>query len=703
MAQTDEIIINVDAEKAIKRIEELAKETEKLRSDQTSLAQAYADGSITLGEYTKAMTANKLQIKDNEKQTKALTAQVDIAIKKGKQYGDTLNDERAKLRDMQNAYASMDAAFRESRGGKQFLAQIKEQSDKVKEMEKAMGDARRNVGNYGQALEQAGVGVGGFAKKMKALWANPWAAIIGAVVVAIKAIVDAFKRSEDRMRELNKAIAPVRGALDVLRQLSDKLAKRLSEGLVVVMGKLTEGLGWIAKQLDKLGKKVFKQDWGLAESFEKAGAAVSDLTDKEQKYQDHRRRFVEQEAKTNLEIAKLRDQVAQKDKYTTDERLAFLDEISKKELYLANERKRLAQENLAILQADAERSENDAETNDALAQAKADVINAEAAYYAKEKEISAQIVAVKKEIESADNKQTAEEKKNNEERIKLARSEAELALNTGIEKLGKDKELTEEAYNLNMEYFASLLSLYEQDSTEYNKVLADKAKYNAEYNEKVRKEAEETAKKEEAERKKAASASVQGFQTAANSAAQAFNDIANMAEEGSDAQKAAAVAGVVASEASALAAQGKAMAEAIAGATAAAAATGPAAPFTLAGFIATMVATVISGIVGAFTTIRQAKSIIAGDTGKYATGGVIPGNSYSGDRLTAHVDSGEVITPMKKAAGFYDIVTNPDKMLGTSTAALASAIAAMPAPVVVYKELRDFDDKVATYNEIASI
>ena len=36
-------------------------------------------------------------------------------------------------------------------------------------------------------------------------------------------------------------------------------------------------------------------------------------------------------------------------------------------------------------------------------------------------------------------------------------------------------------------------------------------------------------------------------------------------------------------------------------------------------------------------------------------------------------------------------------------ATMAAAVAAQPAPVVVYEEMRDFEQKVATYNELASI
>ena len=707
----EQIIIKVefDADKVTKQIGDLAEETGKLRNDQVELNKAYANGEITLGELTKKTIENKTAIRDNERQMKSLTAQIEVATKDAKVYGDTLNDERARLRDMQNAYAAMSAEMRNSKEGKEFVKQIKEQSDKVKELERSMGDARRNVGNYTEAMKQAGVGVDGLTTKMKAFLANPWALLLAAIVAAFKGIVDAFKRSEDRMRELNRATAPLRGALDMLKQLADGLAKKLSGGLVKVLGKLTEGMGWLARQIDRLGKKVFNKDWGLAEAFAAAGDAVEDLTQKEQAYVDHKRRFVVTEAKLNRDIAELREKVAEKDRYTTEERLVFLAELEEKEKKLAGERRALAAENLAILEADAKRAENDADANDALAEAKAEVIRADAEYLAQQRTIAQQRVSILKEVESANNAASQSEQKNRSEEIRLQKSKLDLWLAEELERIGKANELTQEAYDIQQQYFTDLLALYEQDSVDYNNVLAQKAKYNAEYNAKVRKEAEQTAKKEIEEQKKAKKEAVGSFAAAATSAAAAFDSIADSADKGSKAQKTAAVASVVTAEVGALASQGLAMAEAIEGATSAAAATGPAAPFTLGAFIAEMVALVVSGIVGAISTIKQAKNILAtGDAGYYSHGGhipYVPGIPTTGDNMIAHVDPGEAILTPSQQRTFMDIANG--RGIGFDYGALAevmvAAVAAQPAPVMDYAEFTEFGQKVTTYNEIARI
>ena len=70
------------------------------------------------------------------------------------------------------------------------------------------------------------------------------------------------------------------------------------------------------------------------------------------------------------------------------------------------------------------------------------------------------------------------------------------------------------------------------------------------------------------------------------------------------------------------------MANVITGATQSGTATGPAAAFTTPAFIATA----IGGIIGAFASIPQ-----------FATGGIVGGSSFSGDRVMARVNSGEMI------------------------------------------------------------
>jgi hypothetical protein len=86
---------------------------------------------------------------------------------------------------------------------------------------------------------------------------------------------------------------------------------------------------------------------------------------------------------------------------------------------------------------------------------------------------------------------------------------------------------------------------------------------------------------------------------------------------------------------------------------------------------------------------------------------VVGGSSYTGDKLIAHVNSGEGIYTGTQANNILqEIANNPARGgidYGQMTEAMVAAVEALPAQVLVLKELREANDKVTTFNEIASI
>lgn len=83
------------------------------------------------------------------------------------------------------------------------------------------------------------------------------------------------------------------------------------------------------------------------------------------------------------------------------------------------------------------------------------------------------------------------------------------------------------------------------------------------------------------------------------------------------------------------------LASSVAGATASGAATGPAAIFTTPGFIATA----IGGVLSAFAAIP-----------KFETGGIVGGNSYTGDKLLARINSGEMILNQRQQGNLANML-----------------------------------------------
>ena len=210
----------------------------------------------------------------------------------------------------------------------------------------------------------------------------------------------------------------------------------------------------------------------------------------------------------------------------------------------------------------------------------------------------------------------------------------------------------------------------------------------------------------------------ESLKATAESASQAFGAMSDLLsaygeenEAAAKASKAFGIAQIITDQAISIADTAKAISAAVAGATSAAASTGPAAPFVLAGYIAAMVGAVLGALGSIASTIAQAKQLIssadtAKDAGKYAGGGTIPGTSYTGDKLIAHVNSGEGIYTGTQANNLLQEIANNPLRGGASeemAAAMAAAVSALPAPVMVLQEFREFEQKVSTFDELAKI
>ena len=181
----------------------------------------------------------------------------------------------------------------------------------------------------------------------------------------------------------------------------------------------------------------------------------------------------------------------------------------------------------------------------------------------------------------------------------------------------------------------------------------------------------------------------------------AIGEIGGESEAAKKAQKAFAVAGIAASQAQSIANGALAISAGIASAAAT--------PFPAnIPAIISVVASITSVVASVASAISQAKQLISGsDAGKYAGGGIVPGTSYSGDRLTANVNSGEMILNKEQQSRLFEIANSGGQTLGIDYGAMASAmataVAAQPAPVVVYKELQDFGEDVNAAKKAAIV
>lgn len=304
----------------------------------------------------------------------------------------------------------------------------------------------------------------------------------------------------------------------------------------------------------------------------------------------------------------------------------------------------------------------------------------------------------------AANALTEEQVKAEEERaMRILEYKRELAESGSEEELAIQKEILDAQMAQELEN----VELSEEEKYLIRKTFAQKAEeLDKQYHDNLVKQAQDARK-----------AYAEQLKSTAQSASQAFGAMSDLLsqygeenEEAAGAAKAFGIMQIITDQAIAIADTAKAITAAVAGATAAAASTGPAAPFVLAGYIAAMVGAVIGAVASVTSTIMQAKQLMSGaekDAGKFATGGVVGGFSYAGDKLIAHVNSGEGIYTGTQANNLLqEIANNPARGgfdYGQMTEAMVAAVAAQPAPVMVYQELRDFEQKVSTFDELAKI
>ena len=219
----------------------------------------------------------------------------------------------------------------------------------------------------------------------------------------------------------------------------------------------------------------------------------------------------------------------------------------------------------------------------------------------------------------------------------------------------------------------------------------------------------ETAKKNEEQATQMKMQLSSAMQSMAKNASSAFGQMSELLEgygeeneKASKAAKAFALMQLATDQAISISQTARAMVEAVQGATQAAASTGPLAPVMLAVYIAEMVGLVLGAVAGQVASIKQAKGILSGE--KFESGGIVGGTSFSGDKVVAHVNSGEMILNREQQTRLFDMANYGGGFdyMGL-TQALTQAVASLPSPTLQYQEFKDFQSSVQRVTKIAEL
>lgn len=716
----DEIIIDVqvNTSEVQQKLSAAIKELGELKNKQSELTKAIKEGKDANGEQAKQFAENEAKIKSNQAAIKSLTAALQVSSRvtadnagKIDTQNMTLDEQRQLLGQLQKAYGGLTPEQKKStETGKLLSKQINALNESVKSQEAEIGDHRRNVGNYTdsivKAFDKMGGGLRGFLGKLKAFFANPWAALVGAIVVAFRALVDAFKGSEDRMRELQTAFAPFEGVINTGKQALDAFAKVIGGVVVEALGKMAEGMNWLLEQIDAFGEFLGK-DWDFSKRVKANAEAAKQIAAQDQALIDKKRAFQVEEAQINSQISELRAKAAEKDKYTTDQRIAFMERARDLELELANKRKSIAEDELAL----AEKREAD---DDALAAAQANVINQTTAYNNKVRELNGTIAELTKQTEEYKATLSAGDLVLTDAEVqeivasymtmgaKVAATMEELQEEYGVNLLKREEE---EEDVPDPTVAAARIGWTEEALDYYKDLLSQGVEAHTAFTQAQERNNEELKKQEaamQAEREKALKSAVSVY-------ANTFGQISNMLSQYGKENEAAAKVSKAFAMMQVLLANGVSIAEGAKG-MAAGMASAAATPFPAN--IPAMISVVaqIGAIVGTVaSTIAQAKQIVQGaSAGSFEGGGVVGGTSYTGDKLTANVNSTEVIlNPEQQANTLFNMAQARYAIeqfdFERLQACIDAALMKMPNPVLVYSEFADFQREVLNTKHIIMV
>lgn len=234
--------------------------------DQTAFEKQSAKSEKAIIALTKQLNNNKVATSENAAQIKAHTTIVNSEA-------ESVETLRAQLALNTKALNKMSVEQRtNTESGKQMVAQTKEISDRLKELEKGVGDTRRNVGNYAEDIEAATANLGGMTgatgqmiKGMSggiasikafnaALMANPFVAIASAILAVISAIGKLMDRNNELAVSVKTILAPIEliitKVLDAVAALFVEIVK-VFEWLAEAYIKVYNWLGLISDETVK--------------------------------------------------------------------------------------------------------------------------------------------------------------------------------------------------------------------------------------------------------------------------------------------------------------------------------------------------------------------------------------------------------------------------------------------------------------------
>lgn len=259
---------------------QLTKQIKEEKNALSSVRQDYKNNVIDQTAYEKALAKSAAKISGFQKDLgeadsnlKAINGTIKATTTIMNNQAETVESLRAKVAKNTIELNKMTVAERTTgQYGKELAGKTNEMVQQLKELEKGIGDTRRNVGNYAEDIEKTTGSLGGLTgatgmmvKGMAggiasvkafnaALMANPFVAIASAVLAVISVIGKLMDRNDELANSVKTILAPmefvITRVLDAIALLFSKIVK-VFEWLAEAYLKVYNWLGLISDETMK--------------------------------------------------------------------------------------------------------------------------------------------------------------------------------------------------------------------------------------------------------------------------------------------------------------------------------------------------------------------------------------------------------------------------------------------------------------------
>lgn len=426
--------VQVNAQAAIKTITEYRAKIDQLKSALKEEEQQNGKNTQQAEVYRAEIAALNKDLRENVKQ-------LGNQVTQQREQEGSLVSMRARLSELTSAYDRLSKEERQNTEvGGAMMHQINQLTDEIKSNEEATQRYYRNVGNYTESIRKAmgannkyvmglqamsdvfGKGlvngiktttsaISAMSKQLLTLLANPVVAILAAIAAAFMVLKKGIESSEENTQAFNKALAPLKGVFDVLIVVIQKITSVMLKFVQVHI----DAAMAVSKFLEKIPL--------IGGAFKEVNTAIERQTEAARlnsEVQKEERDQMLKNAATENKVAKLRDKVAQTQKYSAKERRAYLVQAMKLERQEADQKIALEKKKLKAMELEAKTTDNVTETNRKLTEQKAKLIQLDTEYLNLTRRQQSQLASLDQQERS---KQEAAAKER-EERAKKAAEEA---------------------------------------------------------------------------------------------------------------------------------------------------------------------------------------------------------------------------------------------------------------------------------------